>query len=195
MNSSPAASPTRCTQIHRHLTMTNAFIKIFFFGLCLVSCSQPRKQPDVKVFWSRDQMKIQQLVDTFKLVVRQEKDFDKQDSIRYKFAYKFYDLLSNIYIDSIQVHVDSVVVDHLTVTTVFHCNNEIYFRGSLTFLPKMDSRQDSLFKFMKGLKPGLDTIVNFAYMGNHQVRLPNSNGVPILKIFAFPTPIWEPKKQ
>src|SRR5204863_2019976 len=120
---------------------------------------------------------------------------DKRDSIRYKYAYKFYDLLSNIYIDSIRVHVDSVIVDNLTVITAFHCNNEIAFRSSLTFLQKMDSRQDSLFKFMKGLKPGLDTTINFAYMGNHEVRLPNSNGTPIIKILAFPSPIWMPKKE
>lgn len=36
---------------------------------------------------------------------------------------------------------------------------------------KIDSAQDSLFKFMNGLKPGLDTIVNFAYLGNHQTGL------------------------
>jgi hypothetical protein len=128
------------------------------------------------------------------LEVGQEKDMDKQDSTRIKYAYKFYDLLSNIYIDSIRVHIDTVMVHNLTVVTAFHCNNEIAFRGSLTFLEKMDPREDSLFRFMKGLKPGLDTIVNFAYAGNHQVRLPNSNGIPIIKIFAFPTPIWLPKK-
>ena len=58
----------------------------------------------------------------------------------------------------------------------------------------MDAKQDSLFKFMKGLKPGLDTMISFAYMGNHEVRLPNSNGTPIIKIFAFPMPIWLKKQ-
>jgi len=175
--------------------MTRVFITIFLFWLCSASCLEPKKQSDVKSSLSFAQTKIQHLVDTFKLTVGQEKDFDKQDSIRYKFAYKFYDLLSNLYTDSIRVHVDSVVVDDLTITTAFHCNNEISFRGSLTFLEKMDSRQDTLFRFMKGLKPGLDTMVNFAYMGNHQVRLPNSNGTPIIKIFAYPFPIWLPKKE
>jgi len=175
--------------------MAKEFITISLFWLCFVSCLQPKKQPDVKAFLSFAQTQIQHLVDTFKLTVGLEKDFDKQDSIRNKFAYKFYDLLSNLYIDSIRVYVDSVVVDNLTVTTAFHCNNEISFKSSLTFLEKMDSRQDTLFKFMKGLKPGLDTMVNFAYMGNHQVRLPNFNGTPIIKIFAYPFPIWLPKKE
>lgn len=162
--------------------------------ICLVSCKQPKKDTSKIISSSIAQRQIQYLVDTFKLEVGQEKDMDKQDSTRIKYAYKFYDLLSNIYIDSIRVHIDTVMVHNLTVVTAFHCNNEIAFRGSLTFLEKMDPREDSLFRFMKGLKPGLDTIVNFAYAGNHQVRLPNSNGIPIIKIFAFPTPIWLPKK-
>ncbi len=162
---------------------------------CFLSCIQDKKEPDTKVPLSFAQRQIQNLVDTFKLVVGQEQNFNKKDSIRYKYAYKFYDLLSNIYLDSIRVHIDSVVVDSLTVTTAFHRNNEIAFKGSLKFLPKMDARQDSVFKFMKGLKPGLDTTVNFAYMGDHQVRLPNSNGTPIIKISAFPLPVWLPKKE
>jgi hypothetical protein len=156
---------------------------------------QPRKDTAKIVSSSIAQKQIQYLVDTFKSEVGQEKDAEKQDSIRIKYAYKFYDLLSNIYTDSICVHVDSVIVDNLTVTTAFHCNNEIAFRYSLTFLKDMDPRQDTLFRFMKGLKPGRDTMVNFAYMGNHQVRLPNSDGTPIIKIFAFPFPIWLPKKE
>ena len=156
---------------------------------------QHKENPGAKLSLSIAQTQIQNLVDKFKLAVKQEKDLDEQDSIRYKYAYKFYDLLSNIYIDSIRVHVDSVIIENLTVTTAFHCNNEIAFKSSLTFLPKRDSKQDSLFEFIKGLNPGSDTMLNFAYMGNHQVRLPNSNGTPILKIFAFPSPIWLTRKR
>ena len=175
--------------------MTKVFITLFIFSLCLTSCLQPKKDTAKIVSSSIAQRQIQYLVDTFKLEVRQERNQNRQDSIRKNYAYKFYDLLSNIYIDSIRVYVDSVIVDNLTVTTAFHCNSEIHFKYSLAFLKKMDSRQDTLFNFIKGLKPGLDTMVNFAYMGNHQVRLPNSDGTPIIKIFAFPTPIWLPKKE
>jgi len=175
--------------------MIKAYTAIFISLICLASCLQPKKDTPKIASSSIAQRQIQYLVDTFKLEVGQEKDLNKQDSVRNKYAYKFYDLLSNIYIDSIRVHVDSVIIDNLTVTAAFHCNNEISFKYSLTFLKKMDPRQDTLFSFMKGLKPGLDTMVNFAYMGNHQVRLPNSDGTPIIKIFAFPTPIWLPKKE
>jgi hypothetical protein len=160
-----------------------------------VSCIQSKRDTPKIVSSSIAQRQIQYLVDTFKLEAGHEKDADKQDSIRIKYAYKFYDLLSNIYLDSIHVHVDSVIINNLTVTAVFHCNNEIAFKYSLTFLKEMYARQDTLFSFIKGLKPGLDTTVNFAYMGNHEVRLPNSNGIPIIKIFAFPTPIWLTKKE
>jgi hypothetical protein len=156
---------------------------------------QPRKDTAKIVSSSIAQKQIQYLVDTFKSEVGQEKNAENRDSIRIKYAYKFNDLLSNIYTDSIRVHVDSVIADNLTVTTAFHCNNEIAFRYSLTFLKDMDPREDTLFRFMKGLKPGCDTMVNFAYMGNHQIRLPNSDGTPIIKIFAFPFPIWLPKKK
>ena len=175
--------------------MIKAYITIFLSGLCLVSCFQSKKDHKKKVLSSIAQRQIQYLVNNFKRTVEREKDLNKQDSIRYKYAYKFYDLPYNIYIDSIRVHVDSVILNNLTVITVLHCNNEIYFRSSLTFLKKMAPGQDSLFKFMKGLKPGRDTMVNFAYMGNHEVRLPNSKGTPIIKIFAFPTPIWMVKNE
>src|SRR5687768_7050197 len=155
--------------------MIKTFMTIFISLICLVSCMQPKKDSTEIDPSSFAQRQIQYLIDTFKLEVGQEKDVHKQDSIRIKFAYKFYDLLANTYLDSIRVHVDSVVIDSLTVTTAFHCNNEIGFKYSLTFLKKMDPRQDTLFRFMKGLKPGLDTLVNFAYMGSHEVRLPNSD--------------------
>ena len=175
--------------------MTTLFKTIFIFCFFFYSCQQPPKKVDTKVYTSIPQRQIQYVVDTFKLAIGNKKQPNEQDSIRIKFAYRFYDLLSNIYIDSIRVHIDSVLVDNLTVTTAFHCNNEIFFRSSLTFMEKMDAKQDTLFRFMKGLKPGLDTIVNFACMGNHEVRLPNADGTPIIKIFAFPTPIWLTKKE
>jgi hypothetical protein len=175
--------------------MIKVFITISISLFCVVSCRQPDKDTTKMVSSSIAQRQIQHLVDTFKLEVGQEKDVDEQDSIRIKYAYKFYDLLSNIYIDSVRVHIDSIIVDSLTLTTAFHCNDEIAFRSSLAFQKQMDPRQDTLFRFMKGLKPGLDTMVNFAYTGNHQVRLPNSEGTPIIKIFAFPTPIWLPTKE
>ena len=175
--------------------MTRLFKSIFIFSVFFIYACNNKKKVDTKIYTSIPQRQIQYLVDTFKLAIGHEIKSNEQDSIRIKFAYKFYDLLSNIYIDSIRVRIDTVIVDKLTVTTAFHCNNEIFFRSSLTFMKKMDARQDTLFRFMKGLKPGLDTIVNFAYTGNHEVRLPNTNNIPIIKIFAFPTPVWLPKKE
>ena len=114
--------------------MTRTSVTIFILLLCLTSCLQ-RKKDNARIITptSIAQRQIQYLVDTFKVVVGQEKDLNSQDSIRNKFAYKFCDLLSSIYIDSIRVHIDSVVINNLTVTTAFHSNNEISFKYSLTF--------------------------------------------------------------
>ena len=174
--------------------MNKRFIIISTFIFLLLSCSRAIKESAPPLPLSKAQSQIQGLVDQFKQSIQRVNNLDIQDSIRIKYSYKFYDLLSNIYIDSIRVHVDSVIIDNLTVSTEFHCNKEIAFKGSLTFLKEMEPNLDSLFAFMKGLKPGSDTIVNFAYAGNHQVRLPNSTGVPIIKVFAYPTPIWRGKK-
>jgi len=129
------------------------------------------------------------LVDSFKRLAYQASTLTTKDSIRLSYATKFYDLLSNISIDSIRVHVDSVKIVDSTISTQFHCGTEIVFKSSLTFPAQMTPKYDSLFEFLKGLRPGLDTLVSFGYMGNHQVRLPSSDD-PILKIFAYPVPIW-----
>lgn len=175
--------------------MIKKIIPTFISLICLAACHETKKEAAKIIYSSTAQRQIQYLVDTFKLEVEKEKDLNKRDGIRNKYAYKFYDLLSSIYLDSIMVHIDSVIVDKLTVTTIFHCNDDISFKYSLSFLKNMKPQQDSLFSFMKGLKPGLDTMVNFAYMGNHRVSLPNSGGTPVIKIFAFPTPVWMPKKE
>jgi hypothetical protein len=163
------------------------FILVFAVSFILVFCRSATKFEAVNKTFA-DQVRIQSLVDSFKNDVGHVSLFTQKDSIRIKYSYRFFDLLSNIYMDSLRVHVDSVKVDNLTVTTQFHCNDEIALKGSLAFLKNMTKEQDSLFKFMKGLQPGKDTLISFAYLGNHQVRLPNT-GDPIIKIFAFPIPL------
>ena len=171
----------------------NKLILIFIlFSILQVRCKETNVKVDPPIKLSLDQTSIQKLVDSFKTDIKKEKEINTKDSIRINYANKFYDLLSNIYIDSIRVHVDSVLVDSLTITTAFHCNKDIAFRSSLTFQKEMEPKYDTLFRFMKNLKPGTDTIVSFSYMGNHHVRLP-SNEEPIIKIFAFPIPIWTKK--
>lgn len=167
------------------------FIFVFAVSFILVFCRSATKLETVNKTFA-DQARIQSLVDSFKNDIDHVSLFAEKDSIRIKYSYRFFDLLSNIYMDSLRVHVDSVKVDNLTVSTQFHCNEEIAFKGSLTFLENMTKEQDSLFKFMKGIQPGTDTLISFAYLGNHQVRLPYI-GEPIIKIFAFPIPLSKAK--
>jgi hypothetical protein len=171
--------------------MTKSTYFIIVFAILLTCCREPVQvaQP-LKV--SLAQTSIQKLVDSFKTDVRKLQDIKSQNSIRIKYSYRFYNLFSNIYLDSIRVHVDTVFVDSLTITTVFHCNKEISFKGSLTFPKTLEPKHDSLFRFMKNLKAGSDTMLSFNYMGNQEVRLPSQEG-PIIKIFAFPIPIWTKK--
>jgi hypothetical protein len=158
----------------------------------IISCSdKPKKaNPDTNNTLPKAQIQIQELINEFKSSVKDVKDLKLKDSIRIQYSVRIFDLLSSIYLDSIKVHIDTVVIDNLTVTTKSHCNNEIVFSGSLTFFKKMDPRADSFFIFMKGLQPGADTTVNFIYNGSHKLRVPSNTGEPILEISAFPAPIW-----
>src|ERR1051325_3372546 len=70
---------------------------------------------------SADQRKIQMLVDSFKRLANEASTLTTKDSIRLSYAAKFYDLLSNIGIDSIRVHVVSVKIVDSTISTQFHC--------------------------------------------------------------------------
>jgi hypothetical protein len=86
------------------------------------------------------------------------------------------------------VHVDSVVVKDWKIVTQFHCGKDIQFRCGLTFRDKMRPNEESLYLFMKGIKSGTDTLVNFNYMGWPEIGNPTDNSVPIFNIFAFPAP-------
>ena len=91
----------------------------------------------------------------------------------------------NNYIDSIRVHVDSVIVDGFSVKTKFHYKKEISFQYTLRFKKDMPSNMDSLFIFMKGLQPGTDTMVNFHYTG-HRLNDPFDTSQATLTVYAFP---------
>lgn len=169
--------------------MNKLILAVVIYSFLQIGCKETNVKVDPPLKLSLDQTNIQKLVDSFKTDIKKEQDLISKDSIRINYARKFYDLLSNMYIDSIRVYVDSVLVDSLTITTAFHCNKDIAFRSSLTFQKEMEPKYDTLYRFMKNLKPGTDTVVSFGYMGNHHVRLPSTEE-PIIKIFAFPIPIW-----
>ena len=49
--------------------------------------------------------------------------------------------------------------------------------------------QKTVYFFMKGLKEGTDTVVNFNYMGWPMLNIPTDTSVPVFRIFAFPSSV------
>ncbi|MFZ1799794.1 MAG: hypothetical protein WAU24_08005 [Chitinophagaceae bacterium] len=158
------------------------------FLLFVYSCSTKNHDDEITSQISRAQSGLQNLVDSFKTEYKLANSDFLKDSVIGKYNLKIYDYLANIYIDSIRVHIDSVIVNGLTITTKSHCNNDIAFQYSLTFLKSMNKNQDSVFRFMKGLIPGTDTTINFSFMGSFVLNDPIDKSTPTLKIFAFPSP-------
>ncbi len=144
-------------------------------------------------YLSHSQSRIQALVDSFRTEYNIGVGISK-DSIINKYNEKFFDYLSEDIVDSVEVHVDTVIINGLAVTTELHSNNDIAFQYTLNFKRDMPSRWDSIFQFMKGLKPGSDILVNFQYMGSHLLGNPNDTSRTTIKIYAFPLPIsFKPK--
>lgn len=135
------------------------------------------------------QQGIQNLVDSFKMEYSLSKSSVLQDSTFNRYKIKVFEFLSTNNIDGIQVHVDTVIESDLTITTKFHCNDDIAFQYGMTFKKEMDSSWDSIYNFMRGLRIGSDTIINFSYMGSHLLTIPNDVKLSLLTIYAFPTPI------
>ena len=158
------------------------------FLLFVYSCSTKNHDDEITPQISRAQSGLQNLVDSFKTEYKLANSDFLKDSVIGKYNLKIYNYLANIYIDSIRVHIDSVIVNGLTITTKSHCNNDIAFQYSLTFLKSMNKNQDSVFRFMKGLIPGTDTTINFSFMGSFVLNDPIDKSTPTLKIFAFPSP-------
>jgi hypothetical protein len=91
-------------------------------------------------------------------------------------------------IDSIRVRVDSISENNFKVTTNFHTTTRIAFKYTLGFGKNMRSDWDSLYTFMKSLKPNTDTTIGFIYFGALEINDPNNIEMPVFKFFAFPVP-------
>lgn len=98
------------------------------------------------------------------------------------------DFLRNTSMDSLRVSIDEVKVNGYTVSTKSHFK-EIEFGGKITFGSGLSTRLDSIYKFMKNLKPGSTVLINMAFNGDFQLNRPDSPNVAIFKIGAYPIPI------
>ncbi len=92
-----------------------------------------------------------------------------------------------------KVTIDKVITNGKTVTTKSHYSS-IEFEYGLTFNGSMSPRIDSVYEFMKGLKEGSDTVVNFSFTGVCQVNNPDSEKLSTFRIYAFPVPLQYGRK-
>lgn len=160
---------------------------ITFSILLLVACKDRKTMADTRPV-SKAQAGIQNIVDSFKMAYSKADSDVSRDSTIDRYNRRLFDFLSTNDIDSIQVHVDTVIHKDLSITTKFHSNEDIAFQYTMNFQQEMNEQWDSIYTFMKSLEPGSDTGINFAYMGSHQLSDPRDKTQPTLKIFAFPVP-------
>jgi hypothetical protein len=160
---------------------------LLLFLLFLIACKDKEPSKETRPI-SQAQKGIQNVVDSFKTEYSNNTSEVLKDSTIDTYNRKIFNFLSSIYFDSIKVHVDTVISKDLSITTKFHCNEDIAFHYTMNFQQEMNKQWDSIYNFMKNLKVGSDTTINFAYMGSHQLFDPSDKTQPTLKIFAFPVP-------
>lgn len=158
-----------------------------FLLLLFIGCQDKKSSENLRPL-SRAQKGIQNIVDSFKIDYSNAISEVLKDSTIDKYNRKIFYFLSSNDIDSIRVHVDSVISKDLNITTKFHSNQDMSFQYTMVFKREMNERWDTIYNFMKNLKVGSDTLVNFIYMGSHQLTDPTDARQPTLKIFAFPVP-------
>jgi hypothetical protein len=126
------------------------------------------------------------LLDSFRMEYKTTNSPLLREKVTTKYNSKIFNFLKSTDLDSLKVHVDTIIADSLTVTTEFHCNKDIALKYGMTFIREMTGDEHALFDFMRGLRIGSDTTLNFAYMGSHELRDPNDSSFATLRIFAFP---------
>jgi hypothetical protein len=150
---------------------------------------------------SRAESWIKLLVDKYKSDYDTATSESSRDSIGNLYYRKIYDFLANHYINSIKVHVDTVLVTKHSIINRFHCTPEIVFRSEMRF-PDLGNRKedflynkrvDSLYKYLRSFRVGSDTMINFCFSGDLDLWSPKDSTI-ILKILAFPCPQLMPRE-
>jgi hypothetical protein len=155
-------------------------------------CTETSKQKsEGKNRYSQTQQYLFNFVDSYKVSVDAVKQQDLKEGLRNWYLegvrYFLIDSLGR-HIDSMQVTVDTVIQNEWLVTTQFHCR-DIVFKYEMGFSENMEAKADSLYRWMRNLKPGTDVTVNFTLLGAIELNYPGSGNSQVLKIFAFPEPL------
>jgi hypothetical protein len=149
-------------------------------------CSDHKnKMPDAS-HHSRAESAINNLVDSFKSDYESAASATAKDAVMQSYRAKTDKFLSGHYLNHMRVHIDSVIINHLTIDTRFHAGKNLAFTSSMEFRQHMPKVEDSLYQFMKGLRQGTDTNIDFMYIGKFELHRPDDTVYPVLIVNAYP---------
>ena len=163
---------------------------LFFILIFIAGCSgKPNNSalPDAQKI-SKAQAFLSDLKDSMIFQYNSNSSNKGKQEIIGKYGQKLQAYLMKNPLDSMRVAIDEVITKGFTVTTKAHFSS-IEFKSTITFKDSMPPRPDSIYKFMKSLKPGSDVLVNMAYNGDFEINPPDSEMLSTFKIDAFPFPL------
>ena len=129
---------------------------------------------------------INDLVDSFRSDYASAASATAKDAVMASYHEKTDKFLTKHYLNHMRVHVDSVVIRNLTIDTRFHAGKNLVFTSSMEFRKHMPKVEDSLYQFMKGLRQGTDTNIDFMYIGKFELHRPDDSLHPALIVNAYP---------
>ncbi|MEJ0082512.1 MAG: hypothetical protein WDM78_16515 [Puia sp.] len=110
------------------------------------------------------------MVDSFRSDYASATSTTAKDAVMSNYKVKTEKFLSGHYLNHLRVHVDSVIINHLTIDTRFHMGNNLLLISSIEFHKPMPPKEDTLYQFMKNLRQGADTNIDFMYIGKFELR-------------------------
>jgi hypothetical protein len=135
---------------------------------------------------SGNESAINNLVDSFESDYASAASARAKDVVMSNYQVKTDKFLSKHYLNHMRVHIDSVIINHLTIDTRFHAGKNLMFTSSTQFRRPMPAKEDSLFHFMKGLRQNTDTNIDFMYIGKFELHRPDDKLNPALIVNAYP---------
>lgn len=167
-------------------------MKYSFFLILIVlsSCSgKPNTSTSSgRLKMSKSQIFLNDLKDSLMVEYISTRSETEKQTILERYHQRLEDYLTHHPVDSIKVTIDEVITKGRTITTKSHYSS-IEFEYGLTFDNSMSPRIDTIYEFMKSLKEGSDTLVNFSFTGACQINSPDSAKLPTFRIYAFPVPL------
>ncbi|HEY5465231.1 MAG TPA: hypothetical protein VIJ95_18360 [Hanamia sp.] len=141
--------------------------------------------------YSKNQQYLFNLLDSYKSEYFATQRQDLRDAVREKYFEKLrYFLIDSLgrQLDSMNVTVDTVIQKGWLVTTQFH-SRDIEFKYDLEFKDSMDSKANSIYEWMRNLKPKSNYTLNFILLGSGELNDLEDTSKSMLKMMALPEPL------